>query len=354
MKTKCRAVGRSFFIGILILSAFLGSTSSAQITVTASQFYSVFTAGQTQYTRRLDPSFNRVNIGKMGGPNNYDYSLAKLLPPERSNNYAINSIPILAARFPGSAITMGTTRDSVEQNPVLLLSGDTVFVLGEASVVPQYRFKHNRPYQPILFPTTYQRANTSSGNVYDTTFNSTGGVAAVNTYPYNDSFIVDGWGTLKIPGRQFECLRVRLLHTLYGDKEILFLTREGVFGDIMVTAGQPDTGSVQVESVIVFMPPAFVGVDRETSTPRDFNLMQNFPNPFNPTTTIQFTLPERSHARLTVTDLLGRELATVVDGELEAGTHTAIFDGNRFSSGMYFYRLQSGSFVQTKKLVLIK
>jgi hypothetical protein len=354
MKTKRRAVARSTATLVLILSALLVSTSRAQITVTASQFYSVFASGQTTYFHHLDPSFTTANIGKMGGPNTYDYSLAKLLPPEASNTYSISTIPVLAARYPGAAVTFGNSRDSVEKNPVFLLSGDTVFVLGEASLIPQYRFKHNRPFQPMIFPATYQRTYTRSGNVYDTTFNTAGGVAAVNSYQYNDTFIVDGYGTLKIPGRQLECLRVKLLHTLYGDKEIMFFTREGVFGDIWVDAAQPDTGVVKVSNVTVIMPSSFVGVGRETSTPGEFSLKQNFPNPFNPTTTIQFTLPERSHVRLTVMDLLGRELATIVDGELEAGTHTSVFDGYRFSSGMYFYRLQSGSSVQTKKLVLIK
>jgi len=121
-----------------------------------------------------------------------------------------------------------------------------------------------------------------------------------------------------------------------------------------VLPGQLDTGRVQVSDVTVLMRPGVVGVTRQTDTPNDFALGQNFPNPFNPTTTIQFTLPQRAHVRLTVMDLLGRVVATVVDGELEAGTHTSVFDGNRFSSGVYFYRLQTGSFVQTKKLVLIK
>jgi hypothetical protein len=354
MITKRRAVGRSLVLGILILSVSLVSISDAQITVTASQFYSIFASGQTPYFRHLDPSFTTVNIGKMGGPNIYDYSLAKLLPPERSNTYSISSIPVLAARYPGAAVTFGNSRDSVEKNPVFLLLGDTVFVLGEASLIPQYRFKHNRPYEGLVFPATYQRAYSGSGTVYDTTYSSTGGVASVNTRFYNDSFIVDGYGTLKIPGRQLECLRMKSNHTLYGDKEIMFLTREGLFGDIWVNAGQPDTGVVQVSDVTMIMPSAFVGVGREVSTPADFRLNQNFPNPFNPTTTIQFTLPERSYVRLTVTDLLGRDLATIADGELEAGTHTSVFDGNRFTSGVYFYRLQSGSFVQTKKLVLIK
>ncbi len=341
-------------MSVLILSLLLVSFSTAQITVTVSQFYGIFAPGQMQYYRHLDPSFQTVNIGKKGGPNIYDYSLSKLMPAQGTNNYSISSIPVLAARYPGNAVTFGNTRDSVEKNPVFLLAGDTLFVTGEASLVPQYRFKHKRPYQPLVFPATYQRAYAYSGNTYDTTYNSTGGVVAVQTTPFSDSLIVDGYGTLRIPGRQFECLRVKIVHLLNGQKEIMFLTREGAFGNISVLPGQADTGVVQVADVTVLTAPALVGVAHQASIPSNLTLKQNFPNPFNPTTTIQFTLPQRAHVLLTVTDLLGRDLATVVDGELEAGTHTSVFDGNRFSSGVYFYRLQSGSLVETKKLVLIK
>ncbi|MGA3244051.1 MAG: T9SS type A sorting domain-containing protein [Bacteroidota bacterium] len=354
MRTKSCTERLFSVISVLILTLLIVSISNAQITVTVSQFYSIFAPGQTQYYRHLDPSFNTVSIGKKGGPIIYDYSLVKLLPARSTNTYSISSIPILAARYPGTAVTFGNSRDSIEQNPVFLLSGDTVFATGEASLVPQYRFKHKRPYQPLRFPATYQSAYTYSGNIYDTTYNSTGGVVLVRTGPFNDSIVVDGYGTLKTPDRQLECLRLKLLHATTGEKEIMFLTREGVFCDISVLPGQPDTGFVQVSDVTVLMPAAFVGVIRETLTPSDFSLQQNFPNPFNPTTTIRFTLPQRSHVRLTVADLLGRDIATVVDGELEAGTHSSVFDGNQFSSGVYFYRLQSGSLVQTKKLVLIK
>ena len=93
---------------------------------------------------------------------------------------------------------------------------------------------------------------------------------------------------------------------------------------------------------------------QDVLTAHRFALEQNFPNPFNPATVIEYELPTRGVVTLKVFDLLGRDVATLVDGELEAGTHKAVFDASRLSSGVYFYRLQSGLSLQTRKLVLMK
>ncbi|GEM_PF-1849271 len=88
--------------------------------------------------------------------------------------------------------------------------------------------------------------------------------------------------------------------------------------------------------------------------PQSVKLNQNYPNPFNPNTTIQFSLPESSHATLEVYNMLGQRVATLVNETLTAGTHTANFDASDLSSGVYLYRLQAGNEVQTRKLTLVK
>jgi hypothetical protein len=91
------------------------------------------------------------------------------------------------------------------------------------------------------------------------------------------------------------------------------------------------------------------------TTPKEFNLKQNYPNPFNPTTTIGYDLPSSSQVTLKVYDLLGREVATLVNARQQsAGQHQVSFDASRLSSGMYIYRLESNSFTATKKMMLIK
>jgi|WetSurMetagenome_2_1015567.scaffolds.fasta_scaffold07669_5 hypothetical protein len=89
--------------------------------------------------------------------------------------------------------------------------------------------------------------------------------------------------------------------------------------------------------------------------PREFSLAQNYPNPFNPTTKITFTLVEDSHVSLKVFDMLGREVANLVNQDLRAGiVHSAVFDASRLASGLYLYRLETGTSSLVKKLMLLK
>jgi hypothetical protein len=92
----------------------------------------------------------------------------------------------------------------------------------------------------------------------------------------------------------------------------------------------------------------------QNTNPSTFKLLQNYPNPFNSSTVISFTLPERSNIALDIFDLLGREIAVVFSGSLEAGSHTIRFDGKDIPSGIYFYRLNRGKIVETRKMVLVK
>ncbi|MHB1049354.1 MAG: M14 family zinc carboxypeptidase [Bacteroidota bacterium] len=85
-----------------------------------------------------------------------------------------------------------------------------------------------------------------------------------------------------------------------------------------------------------------------------FELMQNYPNPFNPTTTIHFSIPQRSRTELSVFDAIGRKISTVVDRELASGSYTATFDARQLSSGIYFYRLEAGSYTATKRMTVLK
>jgi hypothetical protein len=88
--------------------------------------------------------------------------------------------------------------------------------------------------------------------------------------------------------------------------------------------------------------------------PVRYELMQNYPNPFNPETTIRFSLPERGTVQLTVYNLLGQRMATLADGMYEAGEHNIVFNARGLSSGVYYYRLHTDGFTQTRKLMLLR
>lgn len=94
--------------------------------------------------------------------------------------------------------------------------------------------------------------------------------------------------------------------------------------------------------------------DFDIDIPSVFSLDQNYPNPFNPSSTIQFGLPDESIVRLEVFNLLGQKVADLVNEQMTAGYHAVRFDASALASGIYIYRIQAGSFVQTKKMMLIK
>jgi hypothetical protein len=91
-----------------------------------------------------------------------------------------------------------------------------------------------------------------------------------------------------------------------------------------------------------------------TTSPTRYELAQNFPNPFNPATSISFALPRSGSVRLKVFSLLGQEVETLVDDIVPAGVHVVRFDGRSLSSGMYIYRLEADGFVQTRAMMLLK
>ncbi|HEX3072658.1 MAG TPA: T9SS type A sorting domain-containing protein, partial [Ignavibacteriales bacterium] len=97
-----------------------------------------------------------------------------------------------------------------------------------------------------------------------------------------------------------------------------------------------------------------IAVEHDIHAPATFSLAQNYPNPFNPETKISFSLPQSGKTMLKVYDMLGREVAELINGEMEKGPHSVSFNGRNLSSGVYIYRLQSGSFTESKKMMLLK
>ena len=100
--------------------------------------------------------------------------------------------------------------------------------------------------------------------------------------------------------------------------------------------------------------PVAVENEDDLVTPKEFSLSQNYPNPFNPSTVISYQLPVSSHVSLKVFDVLGNEVAALVNEEKPAGSYEIEFNAAELSSGIYFYTLQAGEFLKTKKFTLLK
>ena len=94
--------------------------------------------------------------------------------------------------------------------------------------------------------------------------------------------------------------------------------------------------------------------DNENSLPQEFDLEQNYPNPFNPSTTIRFSLPATGQASLKIYNTLGQLMTTLVDEQLSQGTHEFQWKAVDLPGGVYFYRLQSGAYSETKRMILLR
>lgn len=120
------------------------------------------------------------------------------------------------------------------------------------------------------------------------------------------------------------------------------------------------TGTVQFETaqlsdyILVTVEDDITSVESGVAAPAEYALAQNYPNPFNPSTTITFTLAETSDVTLKVYNILGQQVASVINATLPAGTHSVQFDASALAAGMYLYQIQAADFNATRKMILLK
>ena len=119
----------------------------------------------------------------------------------------------------------------------------------------------------------------------------------------------------------------------------------------------PDSGRLAIEKYLSDKYNIVItGVDnyQNKSIPESFDLYQNYPNPFNPNTTIKYSIAKEGYTKITVYDIIGSKVAVLVDEDKPAGSYSVQFNANNLPSGVYFYRIQAGSFIETKKMILLK
>ncbi len=160
-------------------------------------------------------------------------------------------------------------------------------------------------------------------------------VRAEGATEWTDADFVDASGNFTLPAETNGNYEVMLTAKGCEDQTIQ-VTIDGLTGDANVTLNP--TGIEDGKDIIV----------------RSHQLFRAYPNPFNPTTTIKYQVPELSFVTLKVYDVLGNEIARLMDEEKVAGSYEIEFDAAGLPSGIYFYRLQSSSFVETKKMILMK
>ncbi|MEX2364869.1 MAG: T9SS type A sorting domain-containing protein, partial [Balneolaceae bacterium] len=172
---------------------------------------------------------------------------------------------------------------------------------------------------------------------------------------------VDGWGEIITEGGTEDVLRIKRTESVevggnsIESYEYIFINQRGL--EVAAISGEneffdPEEGELQASNISYS---TSTSVENPDNLPKDFALNQNYPNPFNPSTVIGYQLPVNSEVQLEVFDVMGRKVATLINGETKsAGNHRINFDAGEFSSGTYIYRLTAGGNILTRKLMLIK
>jgi photosystem II stability/assembly factor-like uncharacterized protein len=207
-----------------------------------------------------------------------------------------------------------------------------------------------------LFATSYNQSNNVGYGVFMSTNNGTNWTAVNNNLP---NLIVN---TLAVSGTNL----------IAGSETGAYLSSNNGTNWIDINLGMPSGQSVDILystnnylyaiyqatiSSIMYRRPLseILGIKSTgTETPSSYSLSQNYPNPFNPTTKIKFNVAKTGEVKITVFDVTGREVQTLVNESLKPGTYEAAFDGSQFTSGVYFYKITAGDFSETKKMLMIK
>jgi hypothetical protein len=177
------------------------------------------------------------------------------------------------------------------------------------------------------------------GGVFSSTVSAAQTIGAIGTYTWGSTtqMVSDVQGWLNTPATNFGWLLLGNETTSLSAKR--FDTKEN------------PTASLRPKLTVTFTTTA---VGEGPIIPNAFELQQNYPNPFNPTTNIEFALPTSSHVTLKVFNILGQEVAQLLNEVRPAGNHKFVFDGSDLASGVYAYQLQAGSSMDAKKMVVMK
>ncbi len=347
---SCALLG--FLLGTL-------APATAQITISATDLSTQLTPGKT-ITSHTDTSTKSINIG-IPGATSWDFSTL-------NTNLSASAMCVSPDTTPFSSTFSGAT--IVER--VAAGFGSTVYSylqLGADLLIRGTGVMGPYPERIIDSPAElFYKLPLAMGVTWTTDYAESTYITLppplppqVSVTTHSISNIVDAYGTLTLPGgRTFQALRVKTdARTTTPGHSVRYITYSILSADgagATVAAAdtlQPDNGVIQVSS-ISRTDPFLTDVPRTESVPTQFSLNQNYPNPFNPSTAIRYQLPEAVPVRLSLYDLLGREVAVLVNEQKSAGSYEVRFDGTGLASGMYIYRLVAGTYVESRKMVLMK
>jgi hypothetical protein len=344
---------------ILLLLLITSCAAFAQITITDSDIESMFAIGNN-ITVHSDTLESSVDIGSAGGGNNWDFSsLASNLTVDLMCIDPVSSPYI--NDFTGAEFCTHTTStfggNTSEAWTFSTLNGyyDN---MGSASIVQELpgfvTMIKNDPFRhAFMNPTTF---NTQWTQTYTQTTYLNGTPFGSSSVSLNTS--VDAYGSMTLPGgASYEALRIREEVSISGFTNVnyTFIAKNGAQVSLSATVeNPPNSGVIDVIGTSYNSALNTSSVEQFSTLPGDYNLNQNYPNPFNPSTNIEYSIPEASFVQLKVYDILGNEIALLVNEEQSAGAYRADFTAANLASGFYIAQLKAGKYTKTIKMTLLK
>ena len=342
----------------LLFFVLASCTAFAQRTITSGDVANMFAVGNTA-TIHHDSLQSNFDIGSPGGGNSWDFTnlqsnlMETLESIDPATSPYINDFPTAnicnysSSTIGGNFSEIWTYSKLNGQFDVLgnaVVSSALPGFVTEISYDP-YRRQYEHPFT----------INSQWSDTYTQTLSING--TPVTSSSVSISTLVDAYGTMTIPGgASYEALRIREELTISGITSVnfSFISKNGAQVNVnAVSSNPPNSGMISVDGT-TYYDGLVTSVEQINKIPNDFTLNQNYPNPFNPTTNIQYSIPEASFVELKVYDVLGNEVATLVNQEQNAGVYRADFTGDGFASGLYIARITAGNYTSSIKMTLMK
>jgi len=335
---------------IIFIFILFASQSFAQITLTSAN--NPVDGDENAYT-----VCDTTNIFHGSSGANQTWSFPNLIPIVSSlESYLDPALTPYAAQFPTSNLA-GIVNGSLSY----FTTSSTNFLFN-GTAVPDFIIRYDDPQLYLQYPLTY---NTSFTDNFSTHFS----IGGNEHFRFGTITMTgDAWGTINLPIGSFSnALRVKFVtvtkDSANGATFITTLTSYKwfvagrKFPVFEVNYTSTTFGGIPLGNSkdVIYGNAVLPGIHNISSeTPENYMLSQNYPNPFNPTTNLEFGISKLGFVSLKIYDMLGKEIATLVNDNLNPGTYKYNFDGSKLTSGVYFYKLKVGDYTEVKKMTLVK
>lgn len=362
------------FKTIMCLACLLFSAVSgmSQISISSNDYFPlVGTEEKHFFDIAMDETFfNTVSAGS-GGPLTWDFSSRPYGSGFTEYSFDPLNTPAIDQFPDGNLVMMSkvgidTSWIVYESTPAVFTELGSVYHGSGAEITVKYEDNTDDYSFPLNYNdqwTAYRHWTQNSSHSYTLNFDTS-------------IYIVDAWGTAQYQTNSFPCLRIRqerrfTFKTYDLTNQLLDSTTQYTTTILFVGDGFSQLVGVSRVSFLTILNYSGSASEEFTNTtsgvelvdndiiPNNFALSQNYPNPFNPSTKIDFTIPNKAHVRLDIYNLLGREVATLINSKLAAGNYVVDWDGRdnkgvNVASGIYFYRMASDDYSESKKMILLK